>query len=299
MRSRFFVRPLMTAVLTATLAMPSLVQAMPADQTATEEYGKSGDWTLRRTVANGSEVVSCDMYTLTGSEQGLRFAYDQSHGELGFSGVYSSAKETPMDVEMWFGADRSNSQVVSMTLETDGNGFQWRSYSASNAEPDGVLDDLVLNSPKVSFAYLVPGEGEHIESFSLKGYADASVKTTECINGANDTSAPAAEAAVAEPKVIKGTCKLVVDGKTYVDIKKTCAIWMANDGTGTFWINADRETYLGDYFAEIMPAGDGTASGHWNGEKGATHAQSFLGEDFKQGKGGCWKNKRATICAVK
>lgn len=97
--------------------------------------------------------------------------------------------------------------------------------------------------------------------------------------------------------MILGSCRLVVDGKTRVDIAKTCSIWMANDGTGTFWINTDRETRLGDFFAEIEPQGDGTAFGHRNGETGATHAQTPLGEDFRPTKGGCWANARATVCA--
>lgn len=112
-------------------------------------------------------------------------------------------------------------------------------------------------------------------------------------------AAPAPAETEPHPYVIRGSCRLVVDGQTYVDIREGCLIWMAGDGTGTFWINTDRENYLGDYFAEIMPFGDGTASGHWNGEPGATHAQSRLGEDFRLGRGGCWEGARATACAAR
>lgn len=102
-----------------------------------------------------------------------------------------------------------------------------------------------------------------------------------------------------ESYVIRGTCRLVVDGQVLVDRHGDCPIWMANDGTGTFWINTDRDTYLGAYFAEIEPQGDGTGWGYWNGESGATHAQAALGEDFRMGAGGCWSNARAAICAAR
>lgn len=109
-----------------------------------------------------------------------------------------------------------------------------------------------------------------------------------------------ATAATADPYVIKGSCKLVVDGTTYLDMRNgTCPIWMENDGTGRFWINTDRDVYLGDYFAEVSPAGDGTAQAHWNGTPGATHAQGYLGDDLTMGAGGCWTGKRVTVCAAR
>lgn len=85
-------------------------------------------------------------------------------------------------------------------------------------------------------------------------------------------AAPAPAETEPHPYVIRGSCRLVVDGQTYVDIREGCLIWMA---------------------------GDGTASGHWNGEPGATHAQSRLGEDFRLGRGGCWEGARATVCAAR
>ncbi|MEC7764197.1 MAG: hypothetical protein VX874_20005 [Pseudomonadota bacterium] len=104
----------------------------------------------------------------------------------------------------------------------------------------------------------------------------------------------------ADPYVIKGSCKLVVDGTTYVDMRGgSCPIWMEKDGTGRFWINTDRDGYLGDYFAEVSPAGDGTAQAHWNGTPGATHAQGYLGDDLTMGSGGCWTGKRVTVCAAR
>lgn len=106
--------------------------------------------------------------------------------------------------------------------------------------------------------------------------------------------------ASADPYVIRGACKLVVDGTTYLDIRDgTCPIWMENDGTGGFWINTDRDDYLGDYFAEVSPQGDGTATAHWNGTPGATHAQGYLGDDLTMGNGGCWTGARVTVCAAR
>ncbi|MFD2173777.1 hypothetical protein [Rhodobacter lacus] len=102
-----------------------------------------------------------------------------------------------------------------------------------------------------------------------------------------------------QPYVIYGTCSLQVDGQMLVNLQGTCPIWMANDGTGGFWVNADRNSYLGDYFAQLEPSGNGFASGHWNGARGATHAQGWLGDDFRMGSGGCWSNARATICAAR
>lgn len=291
------------AVVALAVALIAPGFAMPADRTEVTEYGKSGKWTLRKVTAGG-EVVSCDAYLLTGSERGLRYEYNRASHTFGFSGWASAASERPIDVEMWFDNKRDDSEVYSMALENDAQEFPWRNYTATNDEPDPIGDDMLLTASKVSFAYMVQGEGEKIETYSLAGLKAAELKTIDCVNNA---TVAAAEPPPPEPAsdyqdkstVIRGTCKLVVDGKTYVDIKKTCPIWMANDGTGTFWINTDRDSALPDYFAEIEPNGDGTAQGHWNGIKGAAHAQAFLGEDFRLKKGGCWSNARATICASK
>lgn len=129
--------------------------------------------------------------------------------------------------------------------------------------------------------------------YTLSGSSRAIDSMLECAGLANQPK-PAKE-----PYVLLGSCKLIVDGQTYVNMPNNCPIWMANDGTGTFWINTNRDTYLGEYFAEISPFGNGFAGGHWNGMRGSTHAQAFLGEDFRQSTGGCWVNARATICAAR
>ena len=274
-----------------------LAHGMPADQLTVTDYAKSGEWTYRKGTAGG-EVQTCDAYVMTGSEQGLRFEYNFTSSSLSFSGYASAADNGAMDVEMWFDNDRADAQTISMSLEPDMGGFDWRTYRSTNDEPDGIFDSF-SNRSVIHFAYMVKGEGKHVESFPLTGSNKAYKSTISCVQDAGAATAAAAPQPERQPYVIKGSCKLVVDGKTYVDMPKNCSIWMANDSSGSFWINTDRDSFLGDYFAEIMPAGDGTASGNWNGEKGATHAQSFLGENFRMGKGGCWSNARATICAAR
>ncbi|GKX35340.1 MAG: hypothetical protein MnENMB40S_29580 [Rhizobiaceae bacterium MnEN-MB40S] len=131
--------------------------------------------------------------------------------------------------------------------------------------------------------------------YSLSGSSAAIDLMTQCARGQNPSPQPAP--ASAGPNVIHGACKLMVDGRMLLDIRQDCPIWMANDGTGTFWVNTDRDVYLDDYFAEVKPSGNGLASGHWNGERGATHAQAWPGDDIRLGNGGCWSNACATICA--
>ena len=105
-----------------------------------------------------------------------------------------------------------------------------------------------------------------------------------------------AAAAPGEPSSYRGDCKLVVDGTTYFDIKKTCPVYEFNDEWGTVIVNSDGEAALGAYFAYINPNGDGTATVSWNEQKGAPNARATLGEDFTL-KDGCWSNGRATLCA--
>lgn len=98
-------------------------------------------------------------------------------------------------------------------------------------------------------------------------------------------------------RVIRGDCSLSVDGKTYINIKRTCRISLDRDGS--FSINT-----LGNgervprryYFAFLDVNPDGSGSATWNDSPGALHAQTRLGDGFRR-KGGCWSNRRATICA--
>lgn len=101
----------------------------------------------------------------------------------------------------------------------------------------------------------------------------------------------------AAQRVIRGDCSLTVDGKTYVDIKRTCRIDMDADGSFTINVVGDGERAPRRfYFAYLSTNGDGTARVSWNGHPESLHAHAELGEDFRR-KGGCWSNRRAKICA--
>lgn len=100
---------------------------------------------------------------------------------------------------------------------------------------------------------------------------------------------------VAQAKTVTGDCSLTVDGKVYVDIKKSCRIeFMGNDGS--FTINAG--TTKPGYFAYVTMLEKGLASASWNETPKTMSAQAPLGEDFRR-KGGCWIGKRAKICAFR
>ena len=95
-----------------------------------------------------------------------------------------------------------------------------------------------------------------------------------------------------------GDCSLKIDGKTYLDIRKTCPIYPLNDGNGSLIVNSDGETKIESYFVYLLPKGDGTASVSWNEDPGANHAWAQLGDDFRR-NGACWANARAQVCATR
>ncbi|PTV97701.1 hypothetical protein C8J27_101819 [Rhodobacter aestuarii] len=184
---------------------------------------------------------------------------------------------------------------------------QWSDTSPAAALIDGQFYPMVLSqigevttSPiDRSFLAAVQRGNRLNLNFDPDGPEYALSGSSAAIDTMLQCAGMAQPAPAAQPYVLNGTCKLIVDGWTYVDMNGNCPIWMANDGTGSFWINTNRDTYLGDFFAEIVPSGNGFASGHWNAQAGATHAQAPLGEDFRQVGGGCWVNARATVCAAR
>lgn len=89
-----------------------------------------------------------------------------------------------------------------------------------------------------------------------------------------------------------GKCLLVIDGKTYISGR--CEVEIYTDGTGSFQITENRKR--GSYFAQVL-VGEGEAKGYWNGERGANHAHSPLGELRRNGA--CWVNNKARVCAWK
>lgn len=107
--------------------------------------------------------------------------------------------------------------------------------------------------------------------------------------------AVAAPQADAQGKAITGDCSLTVDGKVYLDIKKTCRIEFMG-GDGSFTINTGSSKP--GYFAYVSMLDNGFANVSWNETPKSTHAHSLLGEDFRR-KGGCWIGKRGKVCAFK
>ena len=309
MRSNTRLRAL-SMFLAGLLAAGAVAEAMPRDHLTTTDYAEIGAWTLRVAKAPNGETEICDAYVTTGSERALRIAFDAGSMVVAFNGPGSVASEAPMKVEVWFDDARAESKTYEMSVTADATDYTWRGLTETTDEPSSLLD-MLSNLSSIHFAYDVPGVGRHVETFELANSNQVVKKTLACIQGGRaDAGGPSVaakpapiEAGAAGPggreAVIEGSCRLKVDGRTYVDLRDTCRIWLANDGTGRFWINTDRAGYLGDHFAEISPAGDGTASGNWNGAKGGTHAQDFLGEDFHKAAGGCWINRRAEICAMR
>ncbi|MBR0686231.1 ricin-type beta-trefoil lectin domain protein [Bradyrhizobium manausense] len=82
-------------------------------------------------------------------------------------------------------------------------------------------------------------------------------------------------------------CKLIVDGKTYID--GVCE-FARTDADGSFSIYGDK------YWASIGNIENDKGLAYWNESPGATHAQSRLGDVNRSG--GCWENRRVRICAL-
>ena len=85
---------------------------------------------------------------------------------------------------------------------------------------------------------------------------------------------------------ILGECVLKVDGKTHID--GPCAILLGK--TGYFGVYG----LTNDYFSFVSPS-NGIGDGSWNGVEQESHAHEDLGTLVRDG--GCWSNRRATVCA--
>ncbi|MBB4123477.1 hypothetical protein [Martelella radicis] len=280
----------------AALAAGVLSLAPMAQAQQAVPYAQFNGWEITQIKDNG-QVTACEAMRITGSEEGLFFRHDASTTGIGFSSYASAASPFPVDVEMWFDGDRSSRMTYAMQLVPDQYTFEWRTLLLPNDEPWGEID-LFANASSIHFGYDT-GTGWNEVAFALSGSSRASEETFACFQNASSPPPAQPQQQSSGPNVIYGSCKLIVAGKTYVDMAAGCPIWLANDGTGTFWINTDRENYLGQYFAEVSPFGDGTAGAHWNAEPGATHAQAPLGEGFRLTGGGCWTNGNATVCAAR
>ena len=280
----------------ACLACGLGLATLPAKAQEAVAFGGANGWEITQ-LSNGGQVVACEAMRLTGSEEGLFFRHDVAETMIGFSGYASAASPFAIDVQMWFDGDRATAETYAMEPVTDHNGFTWRALRLPNSEPWGELDALA-NADTVHFGY-DSGDGPTEMAFPLTGSNRATKDTYACAQEAGSAAAGTASQASAGPQVISGSCRLVVDGQVYVDKPSGCPIWLANDGSGGFWINTNRTDGLGDYFAEVQPDGTGRAGAWWNEIPGALHAQSPLGDDFRLGSGGCWSNARATVCAAR
>lgn len=97
-----------------------------------------------------------------------------------------------------------------------------------------------------------------------------------------------------QASAFQGDCLLVVHGKTYID--GHCKIDMDKDGS--FTVNVGDQLRFPRYFAYLNMNGDGTATGSWNEDPMATHADSRLGARMKP-QGGCWIGDQTKLCAWK
>jgi hypothetical protein len=88
------------------------------------------------------------------------------------------------------------------------------------------------------------------------------------------------------------TCRLVVDGKTYVDGPCNYHPHVYEHGNdGSF----DITSLSNGMFAYVFRNADGSADGWWPGPNGATHAHTSLGTLRRDGA--CWENSHASVCA--
>lgn len=260
-------------------------------------YATIGNWVISQ-VRQGGQVSACEAMTFFDTGDALLFRHDRDTTMIGFRSEASGNSPYAIDVDLFFDHDGKYATAYAMQPFTDADGIEWRALVMSNNEPWGEIDQF-RSADSIHFGYDT-GNGWRTVNMPLSRSARAADETFACVQ---DASAPqqsdAAAMTTANANVIYGSCKLIVGGQTYVDMNAGCPIWLANNGSGEFWINADRENYLGQFFANIVPNGDGTASGWWNASAGATHAQAPLGEGFTMRAGGCWSNGNATVCAAR
>ncbi len=139
-----------------------------------------------------------------------------------------------------------------------------------------------------------PEGSDRYWSSNLRVGDSSSAKPRERAPGANTPSpgvAPVAQSPDYGENSRTGRCLLRVEGRTYLDAK--CRIVINPDG-GFSIGTADRAADL-TYFASVNRQEDGRMLGYWNGQRGATHAQTPLGSLRRNG--GCWENAIASVCA--
>lgn len=163
----------------AAFAAPAAL-AMQADDLQVKTIAKIGGWEVRQFKINGA-VESCDAILITGSEQALRFEHNPMSTSIGFMGLASAASPDPIGVTISFGGSNADSQTADLPVATDLEGVEWRSYVSSNEEPDGMFDAFA-NAQSIGFTYATD-EGQHTESFTLKGTNAMTKKVYSCVQG--------------------------------------------------------------------------------------------------------------------
>lgn len=155
--------------------------AMPADDLQVSTYAKLNGWEVRQFKMNGI-VETCDAVIITGEEQALRFEFNPMSTSFGFMALGSAASPDPISVKIAFDSNGAEARTSDLPLAVDPEGTEWRSYVASNEEPDGMFD-LFANAASVSFTYATP-DGAHTQTFALEGTNAVTAKTIDCVNSA-------------------------------------------------------------------------------------------------------------------
>lgn len=86
-------------------------------------------------------------------------------------------------------------------------------------------------------------------------------------------------------------CLIEVDGRAYL-FGQCNAMDRYDSGLSVGMVDTGKPS---PYFASVSTNDDGSGEGQWNGEPGASHAQTPLGRMKRSG--GCWLNERAKVCA--
>lgn len=163
---------------------------------------------------------------------------------------------------------------------TEGGGGKWSIMG------NVVRLDDQINGPSVWQVEKI--DNDH---FLVKYKSGETSKFTRCPNiiTSETGNITSEEESNAEGVLTKGSCKLNVNGTSYINGE--CYIEFV-DKEGSFYIfqNQNRK----GYFAALLRDGP-TGNGYWNGSPDSTHAHDELGQLKRNG--GCWINDKSSICA--
>lgn len=173
--------PRLFRLLGAAVLLSSLPLSAKAEAT---QYGTAGPWTLYRDTYDG-KIEECYATMSANPGTGMLFSTQLNSTAIGYKSAHSNEDGTGNQVEIWFDNNRAESQFVEM-----GYSGEWRVYSSSNSEPDGLLD-LFANASSVSFGLTLPGGSFEVSTFSLSGSNQMTKRTYACFQNAQAPAAPA------------------------------------------------------------------------------------------------------------